>query len=358
MRNPFARVAKTETARPSLRQRLKTTKAKAKQVLAVNRVLLKPEAKPAPVDRVALVNYASWLFMERRMVCRELYPHMGPGADRFVLTANAAEAFHFPLGIFPSPSTTEEKASARAVKVLDMVGVDWRSDLTDSGRGHLDSPSRRDTGERPAVPYGWPKVDSELLDALDNLNRLDAAQAAMGKVGIAERDLDTVPGYDGLEDARSEALDRLGKARAESLIGLQVKARALLTQSVSDIAGEAFAEIAESLARDLLGATNSIIEPRPDPIFAAIKECERLEAACAAEYAKASDGDSTDSQSEAVGAVFDQWRGVVLKTVPTTDRGCAALARFAPGFSDRWASSLDSPDTLAVFDLISRSPML
>lgn len=42
----------------------------------------------------ALINYASWLFMERRMVCRELYPQMGARSDRFVLSANAAEKFH------------------------------------------------------------------------------------------------------------------------------------------------------------------------------------------------------------------------------------------------------------------------
>lgn len=77
----------------------------------------------------------------------------------------------------------------------------------------------RDYSERPALPYGLPAPNAALLEALDDLIRLNAAQAAIHKSGLAERDGDRVPGYSDLEDARDVTLDRLARERTESLTG-------------------------------------------------------------------------------------------------------------------------------------------
>lgn len=360
MRNPFKRVAAPETARPTLRERLSATKAKARQVLAVNAVIArKPSPAPA-VDRIALVNYASWLCMERRMVCMELYPHMGERADRFVIAANAADRFHYPTaGGFPSGITTAPKPSTRAVQVLDMVGVDWRADL---GNGaNLDPPAMRDDGQRPVVSHGWPRLDAALLDAFDDLTRLDAAQLAMGKAGLcAARNADTVPGYDGLEAARDDALVRVCGTRAESLTGLQVKAKAILTESVADIYEDA-RSIGRSLAEDILGATNRTIEPRPDPILGMIAEGRRLLREVDAAYAASPDADDDDPRFRARNDLMRQmWShidGVVLKTVPQTAAGCRELARFEVEFFDSQGVTI-SNDERAIVGLIAASPLL
>lgn len=364
MRNPFKRAAQTDPARPTLRERLNATKAKAKRVLAVNAIIAdRPSSTPA-VDRVALVNYASWLYMEHRMVCRELYPHMGERADRFVVAANAAEQFHYPTGGgFPSTLTTAPKPSTRAVRVLDMVGVDWRSDL--NNRAHLDSPSRRDDGRRPAVSHGWPRLDAALLDAFDDLTRLDAARLAMGKAGLcAARNTDTVPGYDGLEDARDDALVRIRDTSAESLIGLQVKAKAILTNSVADIYEDARA-IGRSLAGDILGATNHTIEPRPDPVFAVIEESRRLQSLVEAASRLPQPAGTLDPLPEQIAAIEafnDHAMNVVLTTVPNTAQGCRALARYVASYQREQNTPLDEDDrgeqNLRVLDLIARSPLI
>jgi len=368
MRNPFKRAARLEIARPTLRERLAATKAKAKQVLAVNAVILKSPPAPAPsTDRAALVNYATFLAFERDRVCAELYPHMGGKASRFVLTANAAERFFYPDGIGNGLSKAWRNvppASSRAVKVLDLVGVDWRSNAGEDGLSHVDLPSDQDTGERPAVPSRWPMVDSALLDALDDLHRLDAAQLAMGRAGRAgERDADTVPGYEGLEDARRGALDRLEKIPADSLLGLQAKARAVLMPSVTDCCDDA--DIAASLARDLLSATNRTITPRPDPILVAVAETRRLCAAWTAALKLPQPAKSIDPHSEvevAANAFHAHVGDVLLKTVPTTAAGCAALARYAVEFSKTEGFALDEDDAgdqnVRTLDLIARSPLL
>ena len=363
MRNPLKRRPRDET-KPTLRERFTTTKEKYARTLRVHRALndALPEAPPA-VDRVALVNYASWLFMERRMICRELYPHMGDKSDRFVLSGSAADRFHFPTsGEFLIGEPTAWKASARAVPVLDLVGADWRSDLTESGCRHLDRPDRRDNGERPPVPHGWPRLDAALLDALDDLNRLDAAQDVMGTAGSGdERDADTIPGYGDLEDARDSVLDRLSEVRASGLTGLQVKAKALLTQSVSETGGETFHDIAASLARDLLEASNQKIEPRPDPAFVAIEEARRLLAMCGAASKlpiPAGDLGPLPEQAGASEALWSYCESILLKTVPRTAEGCRLLARFAAEFEADQGVALDADNRPSVLGLIARSPLL
>jgi hypothetical protein len=46
-------------------------------------------------DRRALEAYASWLFMERRILCGELWPHMGAEAERYDWHDNAGAGWHF-----------------------------------------------------------------------------------------------------------------------------------------------------------------------------------------------------------------------------------------------------------------------
>src|SRR5437870_10792913 len=80
-------------------------------------------ASPQTSDRRALEAYASWLFMERRILCGELWPDMGAEAERYDYYDNAGAGWHFrgdgDWRDLPQPST-------RAATVLDLVGVDWR----------------------------------------------------------------------------------------------------------------------------------------------------------------------------------------------------------------------------------------
>lgn len=365
MRNPLARLVHRDPAKPTLRERLTATKARAKQVIAVSRVLMKPETKPTPaVDRAALVNYSTWLAFERERVCAELYPHLGAKASKFVLTLNAAEKFFFPDGIDGGRSKAWRSvppAASRAVQVLDLVGVDWREDSDATARGLFDDYPRADTGERPALPFAWPEPDAALLEALDDLDRLDAALEAFFHSGSDARDGDETPGYDAVEEARDGALERLAKERATTLAGLQFKARALLRPSVD---GSNFAlrdEIVRSLAHDILGTNPRDFGPRPDPIMPAIEEGRRL-LKVADEASKlpqpAGRLDPLPEQEVASKNLWKHVEDVILKTVPKTAAGCIALARFALDFEREHGVAIDDDDNRAVLDLIARSPLL
>jgi hypothetical protein len=113
-------------------------------------------ATPSTTDRRALEAYASWLFMERRILCGELWPHMGSEAERYAWFDNAGAGWHFRdrggLAWNEGP-----QPSSRAAAVLDLAGVDWRQPKEDLGLNHADS------GERPMLPDGWPRPDGELL---------------------------------------------------------------------------------------------------------------------------------------------------------------------------------------------------
>ncbi|WP_162501594.1 hypothetical protein, partial [Methylobacterium crusticola] len=224
--------------------------------------ILPPAAEP--VERIALLNYATWLFYERRLLCAELYPHLGSGAERFILGENVAWDWHFREPghrHLPQPST-------RAVTVLDMVGVNWREDrdrLRDADREPVDLP---DTVERPALPRSWPRVDAEVLDAASDLNNLDAAQQALLNDGEYGDAVDA-PGYSELERQRDAAIKRVASARARSILGLSAKARLLQTDSVGSCA-EPFDLIARSLADDLAGVEGRYFSHAPDPILAVL----------------------------------------------------------------------------------------
>ena len=81
--------------------------------------------------RGALEAYASWLFMERRILCGELWPHMGAEAERFDWFDNAGAGWHF--GEVRTPPST------RAAAVLDLVGVE----LEAANEGYGVEPSRQ-----------------------------------------------------------------------------------------------------------------------------------------------------------------------------------------------------------------------
>ena len=138
--------------------------------LLMNSIVALPIAAAVPVaspamsppsapntDRRALEAYASWLFMERRILCGELWPHMGAEAERYDWFDNAGAGWHFrgdgDWQDLPQPST-------RAAAVLDLVGVDWRQPKRDLGLDH------EDTGHRPELPTGWPAIhpDERLLE--------------------------------------------------------------------------------------------------------------------------------------------------------------------------------------------------
>lgn len=359
MRNPLKRLARPDQAKRPLRERLAGAKTKLVAVrekygrtLRVHRALNAPLPIPAPaVDRVALVNYATFLALERDRVCAELYPHMGVKGSRFVLSMNEAWIFFRDGDNSAVDRVDVPPASTRALKVLDLVGIDWRKDATENGRKFFDEGGRADTGERPAVPYGFPTLDAELTEALDDLTRLDAAIEAMHS-GNTRRTGDLLPGFEGLERGRNEALDRLVRVRAKGLPGLQAKAHAILTDSVTDH----LEDIASSLARDLIGARPSTLDQhRPDPIVAAIAEVKRLEALAEAHEAGLPAG--VDVSPEFGSAVWDYVNGTLLKTVPTTAQGCKALAAFVPAFLNRWGAALDEDKAAALFALIACSPL-
>lgn len=371
MRNPLKRLARRDPQpKVPLRERLAQAKgrlaagkAKAAQLVAANRMMLAPP-KPSPaVDRVALTNYATFLAWERFRVCAELYPHMGRKAVAFVLTLNAADRFFYSAD--GHRRSIAPPASTRALKVLDLVGIDWREDGDEASFDRLHGSHLRDNGERAAVPHNWPAPDAALLEALDDLVRLDAACQAVLRTGDASRDHDDVPSYDAIDLARRRALSRLATERAESLIGLQAKARAMLVPTVEELPCEHFADIAQSLARDLLEALPRAVEPQPDPIFAVIEKARRL---CAEHTAACNPGTPSDQPDppevidRRADANDDLWAfvdGTLLKTVPISAEGCKALAAFVGEFVADQDVPLDgaSASNDPVLALIARSPL-
>ena len=328
---------------------LTATKQRAALAVKVGRIALQPPApEPEPVDRIALINYATWLAHERRLLCHELYPEAGPGADRFVLANVASAAFHFPYDgrswrDVPQPST-------RAVRILDSLGIDWRAD--EKERDDLDPPPA--TPAAMPTPHGYPQTDGTLLAALSDMQRIDAMLA--GVRSADDRDEDELPEWRALNEARDAAIGTLIHTRAKSLPGLQAKAKAILADGFRGDDGTAL-EIAHGLARDLIDRQHKVLQPSADPIHAALDALRRLEAVCAKEWAKDNGDEAPPARDAALNAVPAYWRGVVLKTVPTTAAGAAALARFARAYHQRWAASLDQ-DGPTVLDLIARSPLL
>lgn len=313
-------------------------------------------------DRAALVNYATFLHCERRAVCAELYPHMGVKADRFVLSMNEAWAFFSEGRDDVRPRKDLPLASTRAVKVLDLVGIDWRKDRDAGGVAPDNDRGMHDTGERPKVPRGWPAPDAELTAYAADLPRLAAAIAALRQDD--DRDDDDVPGLVALLDAQDEALSTLSSEPAESASGLHAKATAILTGGV-EYDTVWLSLLGKSLARDLLGARPSDLEPRPDPIFAVIEESRRLyDVWTAASRLPEIPGTiERPPEDDAASDAFHEHReDKLLKTVPTTAEGCKALARWALDYRAVLGLPIDDTEHggehLRILDLIARSPLL
>ena len=173
----------------------------------------------------------------------------------------------------------------------------------------------------------------------------------------SDRHSETVPGYDELTGARLAVLDILTDNRADSLFGLQAKAKTLLTDSIrSD--SVTIAAMAHSIAKDLIGASPSILAPQPDPVSAVIAEGRRLLQASRDAYAIPDIGfDPDPAREEAQDAVWAHFRGPLLQTVPTTARGCAELARFVAEFREFQDVDLGD-EVMPILALIARSPLL
>jgi hypothetical protein len=197
---------------------------------------------PAPdTDRRALEAYASWLFMERRILCGELWPHMGAAAERYDWFDNAGHGWHWRGDLAwdegPQPSS-------RAAVVLDLIGVDWRQPKRDMGLNHDDN------GARPPLPARWPEVDGELTGAYEQIVSLDAKISEFCDT-ISDDDRYTHHGYLAAEDARFEAIDRLIELPARSWKGIKAKASALNMRQILDDTERARG-LGESLADDVL----------------------------------------------------------------------------------------------------------
>jgi hypothetical protein len=198
-------------------------------------------------DRRAMHAYASWLFMERRILCRELWPHVGTEAERFDWQDNAGAYWHC-----EGPGSWRDKPqpSSRAAAVLDMAGVDWRNmagvdwrtpdERYDCGLNHTD------TGERPEYPPAWPHVDHELSEASGRLGINGLAKRALfEKFGDAAYDRED---YCQIDADFMKCLNVLENVKAKSWNGIWTKAAAI--RNADD--ESAIAAIAKSLASDIL----------------------------------------------------------------------------------------------------------
>jgi hypothetical protein len=196
----------------------------------------------ATTDRRALEAYASWLHMERRLLCLELYPHMGAAAERFVFADNAGFGWHF-RGRGTLDWNEGPQPSSRAAAVLDLVGVDWRQPKRDMEIDH------QDNGDRPPLPTNWPEVDGDLRQALDDLVATDSALAGLHKA--FGDDADSREDYQDLEEKRNDCIGTLVTVPASSMAGIQAKAAALrLKVMIEDY--DQHQQIAVSLADDIV----------------------------------------------------------------------------------------------------------
>lgn len=120
----------------------------------------------------------------------------------------------------------------------------------------------------------------------------------------------------------------------------------------------------DSVIRDIKAVSGrATLAPAPDPILAAILETQRLTVArTAALNLELPPGtiDPTPEQDAATDAFFAHVDGVLLKTVPTTAAGCAALARYAVEFLEAEGFVLDEQGSehVRILKLIARSPLL
>jgi hypothetical protein len=121
----------------------------------------------------------------------------------------------------------------------------------------------------------------------------------------------------------------------------------------------------ESVVHDIESLSTSCRSTPPaEPILAAITETRRLtdaRTAAAALLQPAGSIDPLPEQDAAMEAFFAHVEGVLLKTVPTTAVGCAALARYAVEFLECNSFVLDEDEGnehVRILGLIAQSPLL
>lgn len=215
----------------------------------MNTIVALPIAATVPVaylamtpelDRHALEAYAAWLHMERRLLCHELWPHMGAAAEDFVWADNEGYDWHFR----GKPAWNERpQPSSRAAAVLDLVGVNWRKPKEDLGLVHSD------TGERPPLPAQWPRTDGDLELASCNVSICQLAINGSKKPETLEA----------IWNSRDGSLDTLCGSPATSWAGLSAKASAL--EAIGDAGDFEFEKLALSLAHDILRAMPMMAPP-------------------------------------------------------------------------------------------------
>jgi hypothetical protein len=195
------------------------------------------------LDRRALEAYASWLLMERRILCGELWPHMGARAEDYDWFDNAGHGWHC-NGRGDLAWDEGPQPSSRAAVVLDLVGVDWRQPKRDMGLNHDDN------GARPPLPARWPEVDGELTGAYEQIVSLDAKIEEFFAT-VSDDDRYEHQGYLEAEDARYAAIDRLSEIPAQSWKGIKAKASALTMRQIQED-HQSTGALAKSLAEDVL----------------------------------------------------------------------------------------------------------
>lgn len=196
-------------------------------------------AAPLTTDRRALEAYASWLHMERRLICLELYPHMGRHAEKFVFGGNAGFDWHF-SGRGDLNWDEGPQPSSRAATILDLVGVDWRN--------YAPPVDHHDTGVRQILPVNWPETDGELRQAFQDLIKADSD---IDRIHDEYGDeADSREDYAATNDKRNDSIYALSTVAASSMVGIQAKAAALrLRRTFEDFVSHQ--DIAVSLAEDL-----------------------------------------------------------------------------------------------------------
>jgi hypothetical protein len=177
--------------------------------------------------------------MERRLLCLELYPHMGKHAESFVFADNAGFGWHFD-GRGSLNWDEGQQPSQRATDVLNLVGVDWRT--------YESRADYNDDGLKPPPSANLPEVDCELRQAFEDL--VSANSAIDGLHKAYGDDADSREDYLALVDKRQNSIETLVTVPASSIVGIQAKASALrLRELFEDF--ESHQEIAVSLADDL-----------------------------------------------------------------------------------------------------------
>jgi hypothetical protein len=119
--------------------------------------------------------------MERRILCMELWPHLGAAAEDVVFADNAGYNWHFRNGDWRK----DPQPTSRAIPVLDLVGVEWRREKEDLDINHADN------GSRPALPAHWPRLTEPEQRSDDPIfAAIEAHRAADAELGQAVAELE------------------------------------------------------------------------------------------------------------------------------------------------------------------------